>query len=190
MTTSDARTKAKRRLGIDLSDTQFDAEIDDYVVDAVDRLWPQGAQEVAPQTVALVVDAYGQATVDLAALSTPLDDVRKAEVSEGYQPYPADRISTHGTILTLRQLSTSVNQGFLYGLKKLTLSTCPTELNMAVIYFTMSDFYNNNAGEKSKYNEYMQNGRGAVDGMEGLAIDYEQKAKAILEDKATLYGHQ
>ncbi len=190
MTTATARDKTKRRLDIDLSDTQFDSMIDDFVLDAVDRLWPNASQEVPKQTKAITVDDYGEAQIDLSTLTTPVDDVRLVEVSSGYQPYPAPRVSTHGTITTLRELSTDVSSAFIYGLKRLTLATCPAELNLAVIYFAMSDFYNDLAGNKRKFNAYMANGRPAMDGMEGLAIDYETKAKTILEEKGNLFGHQ
>jgi hypothetical protein len=191
MTTATARTALKQRLDIDTADTQFDAIIDQFIQDALKRLWPSSAQEIASQTKIITVSTYGEATIDLATLTTPLDDVRKVEVSAGYQPYPAARYFSHGTILTIRELDTSVTSTILYGLKKhnIDLSTLQSEIELALIYFGQSEFYNYLAGNKRQYNAYMQNGRSETEGMDTMAHTLEQRARDYLEQHSTLFGH-
>jgi hypothetical protein len=186
-----ALTAVKYRLDILNTDTTFDAQLTDYINQAVNRLYPRTGVEVAAQTANLTVDTYGEGTVDLSALSTPVTDVRFVEVTEGYAMYPADSKMVHGTILRLRDLPTSVTQVKIWGLNSFTLATVPASLELAIYWYAMSEFYENLAGNKRKFNIYMQTtGVSAMQEMRQEALFYEQKADAYVDEQAPVYGSQ
>lgn len=193
MTTAEALTAVKNRLN--LTDTTFDTQLTDFFDTSVDRLYPKVQKEVAAQTVTATVDSWGEATVDLSALTTPLDDVRLVEASQGNSWYPADSIYRHGTSLRVRDLATTVTQLKIYGLKAYVVSGATTDIperyELAVLWFMMSEFFDLLSGNKSKFNVYMQsNGGGAMDDMRQESEYYENKAMAYLDEKAQLYGSQ
>lgn len=200
MLTTAALTAVKNRLSV--TTTDFDTQLTDFFDTAVDRLNPEVLKEVAPQTVTATVDSYGEATVDLSALATPLDDVRLVEATEGSQFYPADNIYRHGISLRVRGLATTVTQLKLYGLKAYAVTATggegsapgtdiPERYELPVLWYMMSEFFDMLAGNKAKFNTYQQSAGGnAVDDMRAEADYYEQKADAYVEKKATLYGSQ
>ena len=193
MTTAEALTAVKNRLS--LTDTTFDTQLTDFFDTSVDRLYPKVQKEVAAQTAAATVDTYGEAIVDLSTLVTPLDDVRLVEATEGQSWYPADKIYRHGSTLRIRDLSTSVTQFKIYGLKAYVVATSTTDIperyELPVLWFMMSEFFDMLAGNKSKFNVYQQSAGGnAVDDMRAESEYYESKANLYLDEKATLYGTQ
>jgi hypothetical protein len=193
MTTAEALTAVKNRLYI--TGTDFDTQLTDYFDTAVDRLYPKVQQEVAAQNTNAVVDVYGEANVDLATLTTPLDDVRLVEATQGQSWYPADSIYRHGTILRVRDLESTVTQLKLYGLKAYVVSgsavALPERYELPVLWFMMSEFFDMLAGNKAKFNVYQQSAGGnAVDDMRAESEYYENKANAYIDEKATLYGSQ
>lgn len=200
MLTSAALTAAKNRLSITVS--TFDTQLTDFFDTAVDRLNPEVLKEIAVQTVAATVDDYGEATVDLSALATPLDDVRLVEATEGNQYYPADKIFRHGVVLRVRDLPTTVTYLRLYGLKAYAVSATggdggaagtdiPERYELPVLWYMLSEFFDMLAGNKAKYNAYqLSAGGNAVDDMRAEAEYYENKANIYIEEKANLYGSQ
>lgn len=193
MTTAEALTMAKNRLNITVSD--FDTQLTDFFDSAIDRLYPKVQREVAAQTTSAVVDDYGEATVALASLTTPLDDVRLVEATKGQSWYPADSIYRHGTTLRVRDLDSDVTQLKIYGLKAYVVesaaSTIPERYELPVIWYMMSEFYDMLAGSKSKFNVYIQNNAGnAIEDMRNEGEYYEAKADRYIDEKATLYGSQ
>lgn len=191
MTTAEALTAAKNRLSI--TTTDFDTQLTDFFDMAVNRLFPKIQKEVAAQTVNATVDSYGEATVDLSALGTALDDVRAVEATEGQRWYPVDDIYRHGTSLRVRGLETTVSQLKLYGLKAYVVASStvdlPERFELPVIWYMMSEFFDMLAGNKSKFNVYTQAAGGnAVDDMRAEADYYDQKASDYIDEKATLYG--
>lgn len=192
MTTTEALTAAKNRLYLEGS-TDFDTELTDFFDTAVDRLYPSVMKEVAPETITATVDDYGEATVELSTLTTPLDDVRMVEATQGQHWYSADNIFRHATSLRVRGLENTVTQLKLYGLKKYVVSGSSVDLpeywELPVIWYMMSEFYDMLAGNKSKFNVYtQQSGGNAVDDMRSEAEYYESKAERYISDKAQLYG--
>jgi hypothetical protein len=184
-----ARTPVKNRLG--LTDTTFDAQIDDFVTQAVNRLFPRAGQEVTAQSASISPDAYGEAFVELSTLSTPIADVRLVEYFGAGASAPADSKYLHGTSLRLRDLPSWATSIKLYGLNRFTTATVPAELELAVIWYAMSEFYELMTASKSKYNIFSQtNGARAVDNMRDEALFYEQKAASLVEEHANLYGSQ
>lgn len=193
MTTVEALAAAKNRLNI--STTDFDTQLTDFFDAAVDRLSPQVQQEVDAQTVTIAPDSYGEVTINLSTLATPLDDVRLVEATQGNSWYPADTIYRHGTSLRVRGLKSSDTQAKLYGLKAYAVSgatvALPERYELPVIWFMMSEFFDMLAGNKSKFNVYQQSAAGnAVDDMRSEAEYYENKANAYIEEKAIYYGSQ
>jgi len=186
ITADEALASVKTRL--DISDTTWDAAINDFVAMAVKRLYPVAQLEVAVQTVALTVDNYGEAQVNMATMSTPILAARKVEVSGGYGWSEANDNYHHGTTLFVRGLGSSDTQARVYGVTTFDLATVPTYLEQAVIWYAMSEFYDYLAGNKRKYNLYTQSGARSVDNMKEESQYYEQKANIFLNDRVTLYG--
>jgi hypothetical protein len=199
MTQATALVSVKNRLDLS-SDTTFDTVLADYILAAVKRLYPRAGAQIAPQTVSISPDTYGEAFVDLqsASLTTKLDGVRLVEIAGSGAWAPNDSRYQHGTQLRLRDLPSWATQAKLYGLNRFVLdasvaanTTVPEELEHAVIWYAMSEFYENLTGNKRKYNIYMQtNGARGVDNMRDEAIYYEQRADQYIEEQRTGGGAQ
>lgn len=186
MIAATALASVKTRL--DIADTTWDTAINDFVAMAVKRLYPVAQLEVAVQTVALTVDNYGEAQVNMASMSTPILAARKVEVSGGYGWSESNDNYHHGTTLFVRSLNSGTMQARIYGVTTFTLPTVPEHLELAVIWYAMGEFYDFLAGNKRQYNVYMQGGARAVENMRDEADFYERKANVYLNDRATIYG--
>lgn len=193
MTTTTALASVKNRLGITVS--TFDTVLADFLQTAVSRLYPTTAYEAAAQTVTATPDNYGEATVDLSALSIPLSDVRRVEAYDGETWFTVSNIFRHGTSLRVRDLPSGVTQLKLFGLNPFALTssagttTVPDYLQLPVFWFAMSEFYDYLLGSKANYNIYVQTtGARAVDNMRDEAVFYETKAINYIEENATAYG--
>jgi hypothetical protein len=188
--TATIRAAAKVRLdiGVAAPDTSFDTLIDQLTADMVKRLWPRAGREVPEQTVSPTIDSYGQARITLSALATPCDGVREVEADDGSGEYPVRNFFEHGGIVRIRGLDSSVTSLHIYGLARFTLATLYEELELVLIYYVVSEFYNYLAGDKRIYNQYMANGRPAVDNMKDLSDQYAAMADVILDEKAVVYG--
>lgn len=193
MTKAQALAAAKSKLG--LSVTTFDTKIEDFFEASVARLYPRVQKEVAAQIVSGVPDSYGEHTIDLSALATPLTDVRLVEAYNSFY-YPVDSLYRHGTSLRIQDLESNVTAFRIYGLEKFAVVSndvvgLPTEYNLPVVWYMMSEFYDYLLGDKSRYNIYAQSsGARAVDNMESEAIYYADKADEYIEERAQLYGSQ
>jgi hypothetical protein len=193
MTTTEAVAAAKARLFI--SNTDFDTQLEGFFDTSVDRLNPRIQKEVASQTKTVTVDDYGETTVDLSTLTTPLADVRLVEATEGNEWYDAPSIFRHGVTLRVRQLSSSVSQLRLYGLNPYVVASATVDLperyELPVIWYMMSEFFDMLSGNKSKFNVYTQQAGGnAVEDMRAQSQYFEAKADAYVDEKAQLYGSQ
>lgn len=183
-----ARASTKSRLGIKTDNTDLDDVIDEAVDKAVKRLYPLASKEVSVQTVDVSVDSLGETEVDLGSLVTPLEAARLVEAREYEGFYPVSEIYHHAGDLRVRQLNSGVTKLRLYGLTKYTLADIPTELEIAVIWYAMSDFYDFLAGSKRHYNIYMQYGGRQVENMRDESEAYDDKARVYLEEHTTIYG--
>lgn len=188
MNTTAARNSIKKRLDIDSSQTAFDEAIDEFVLSGVNRLYPIAQQEVDIQTASINVDEFGEASVDLSALTVPCLAARKVEYSTGSGFYGATETFHHGKFLLIRELPHGASSVKIYGVTSFDLASVPSFLEQAVIWYAISEFYDLCASNKRKYNLYMDNGARAVDNMRDEADYYEQKANAYLNDRTTLYG--
>jgi len=189
LTTASARDSVKKRLDIASSVLVFDDAIDEFVLSGVKRLYPIAQRELPVQTSSVVVDNYGEATVDLSVLVTPCKAARKVEYSTGYGFTNSDDNYHHGVMLYLRDLPSGTATLRIYGLTNYVLDTVTEELESPVFWYAMSEFYTYLVGNKSKYSIYSQStGARSVDNMQELADYYEQKANVYINDRAHIYG--
>lgn len=188
----------KVRLGIESSNTDFDTMLAEFLQSATIRLYPTTAVEVPPQTTTISVDSYGEAIIDLATLSTPVLDVRSSmgvEVLYNGTYMPVNSVFRHGTQLRLRDLDSGTTTARLYGLNQFALTgsdattTIPTYLQLPVLWYAMSEFFEYLGSNKAKYNIYaQQSGARGVDNMADVSEFYEQRADNYIAEKATQYG--
>jgi hypothetical protein len=197
MTGATALVSVKNRLAI--FDTTYDVQLADYIAAAVGRLFPRAGAEIDPQTVTTAtVDSYGEVTIDLSTLPTPVADSRYVEGAGTGAWFPIDSKFVHGKKLRLRDVPNYTTSFRIYGINRFVLdpsnaanTTIPQELELAVIWYAMAEFYENLTGSKKNYNIYMQTvGARAIDNMRDEAIYYEQKADQYLEEQAGMYGSQ
>lgn len=188
MTTSDLRGYIKNLTGI--TTTTYDSQIDTFGLFGLKRLYPMAQNEVDPQTATISVVA-GRATVDLSTLGTPLVDARFIEVNNGSDVWYSHRdFAVHGNIMTIDRLDSTITSVKIYGLIKFTLATVPDYLELAVVYYGVSEFFKFILGNKSLYNVYMQNkGADATSDMRSEADYYEALGNQYLQDHATVYGN-
>lgn len=189
MTATEYRDAIKRRLGI--SSTDFNDDIDDFVTQSVKRLPPKAMLETDAEEVAITVSSTGEASVDLTSLTEPVDDVRKIEAYDGtfWFEVSSSDFYRHATTVTVRGLTTDLTKLKVYGLDEYTTTEVPTRLENAVIWFSMAEFYDMLAGNKSKFNQYSQsNGARSMDVMRDQAVYFESKAEVYLDEHSTAYG--
>lgn len=185
-----ALVSVKSRLDLDASNTTFDNAINEFVLSGVNRLYPLALKEVDIQLKIVGTDSFGEVSLDLSTLANPAVSARKVEYSISNGAYsPADDTYHHGSILVVRDLPANQSVTLkVYGLAVHTLATVPVFLELAVIWYAMSEFYDFLAGNKSKYNMYTQSGARSVDNMKDESEFYEQKANVYLNDRTTIYG--
>lgn len=190
-TTTTALISVKRRLDIADADTTWDSQLAEFIQSGVKRLYPLVQREVAPVEVSVSVDD-GEAVVDLSTQS--LDEVRAVESYQGTYWAEVDDFIHHAGQLYIQGLPDATTAVKLYGRSRYTLTssetsaTVPQELEQAVFWYAMSEFYDFLAGNKRKYNLYTNNGARGVDNMIDLSDRYEQKANIFLNDHATISG--
>jgi hypothetical protein len=149
-------------------------------------------REVAPVEVSVSTDD-GEASVLLSTHG--LDEVRVVEAYQGLNWTECDDFIHHAGTLYVQGLSDATTSLKLYGRSRYTLTaavdaaTVPDEIEQAIWWYAMSEFYDFLAGNKRKYNTYAQtNGARSVDNMREESQYYEQKANIFLNDHASLYG--
>jgi hypothetical protein len=191
-TAAQALASVKNRVGIKSTDTTFDVVINDFVGAAVLRLYPRAALEVDYQDVTSIsVDSYGECTIDISALTTSISAARRVEAWDGYTWRRISDTLHHGKYLRLRGLSqTTDTKVRLFGIKPFpAIDNVNDFLLQAVYWFAMAEFYDYLAGDKSKYNIYMQNtGARAVDNMHDESAYFDQKANDYISQQKQVYG--
>jgi len=184
-------TSVKNRLSIKNADTTWDTQLNDFLDAALRRLYPAAAIEVATQIVSnITVDTYGECNINLSTLVTPIKTARKVEAYDGYTWRKISATYHHGVNLQLRGLGATERTLRIFGLTNFaTMTDVPDEFLQAVYWYTMSEFYDYLAGNKSNYNIYMQTtGARAVDNMHDESVYYDQKAEAYLDEQKQDYG--
>lgn len=191
-TAAQARASVKNRLGIKSADTTFDTVIDDFVSAAVLRLYPRAALEVDAQDVTpITVDSYGECTIDISATATPIVAARRVEAYDGYTWRRITDTLHHGKYLRLRGLSQSRDTKIrLFGIRTFpAIDNVYDYFLQAVYWYAMAEFYDYLAGNKSKYNIYVQqSGARAVDNMHDESQYFDQKANDYVEQQNQVYG--
>ena len=189
MTIEQVRESVKNRLDLDQANTDFDSQIDDFIDKGIKRLYPIALRPLPVQVKDIIVDGFGEAVIDLSALTNPADSVRKVEVSNGVAGWLRTSDFYHqGTFLYIQDLDGSVSQARLYANGVFTLDNLADDLEPPVVWFAMSEFYDYLAGNKRKYNSYMNNGAREVDNMNELSDYFERKANVYLNDRVHIYG--
>lgn len=190
MTTAEARTAVKARLGI--TATTWDTnQIDPFVVSAVSRLYPRAKKEVPVQTItSFTVDNLGEVALTLSTLASPILEARKIETYDGYAWSRVTDTYHHGDTLVIRGITDEVTSIRIYGLINFTAITDVYDwLTQAVIWYAMAEFYDYLAGNKRSYNIYAQSsGARAVDNMADQSAYYGAQADRYIEEQNTSYG--
>jgi hypothetical protein len=186
------KASVKSRLSIASADTSFDTLLDDAISAAVRRLFPRASLEVDSQEVtSITVDSYGECTIDLSGLPTSLAVARRVEAWDGYTWRRITDTLHHGKYLRIRGLTQSVDTKVrIYGLKAFADVTFVYDHYLQAVYwYAMAEFYDYLAGDKSKYNIYMQStGARAVDNMHDESAYFDAKADAYIDQQNQAYG--
>lgn len=186
--TGNLRDRVKDLLGILTSVTTFDADIDLYVLDSINNLWPLVKLELAPVTTPVV--ASDGRTI---AMPAGTFDVSRLEVSDGAYLQETDDYWIHGTNILLIDLVTAGRATKLWGYGKYSvhasnpaLTTLEENMVTTVIYWACSIFYASVAGDRRKYNAYITAGgaadrdaRDAVNDFLQLGDDHLDKRYAV-----------
>jgi len=179
-----ARSRVKDLL--DISDTSLDSDIDNYVTDAVNMLYPIAMAEVAPDTTKTFASGGRDVT-----LPSGVDQVRRLELYDDdlSDYYPTDDYIVHAGSIWLDQATSSSTQARIWGWARHTIGTVPAELYDVVFYWAASLFYSALAGNKRKYNIYIGSAGSAADrDIKDSADYYMNHANQILADRAKLAG--
>jgi hypothetical protein len=155
LTTSTARARVKDFVDVPTATTTFDDDIDKYVLSAVDQLAPRALNEAdLDETIELATDENS------AGLPTDVVAIRRLELYNdaisGYQP--SSDFMVHGETLYLDTPVATATTVRLWPLKRYILTTVPAELELAVLYWAVAQFYASLAGNRRKYNSYTSQG--------------------------------
>lgn len=189
MTTAEARTAVKARLGITV--TTWDTIIDGFVISAISRLYPRAKKEAARQSItSFTVDDMGEVAFTLSELATPILEARKIETYDGFAWSRVDDTYHHQDTLVVRGITDDVTTIRIYGLINFTVITEVYDwLTQAIIWYAMAEFYDYLAGNKRNYNIYAQSsGARAVDNMADQSAYYDAKADRYIEEQNQSYG--
>ena len=183
------RDRIKRRLGIREIDLQFDSDIDDFVVEGVNSLFPIVQAELPPEDYVLPAN---ESEIDLRdeSLTGFILSVRRLKVQAedgGFNSF--DDYTIHGHTLYLYDSTSSPRTIRIEGLGRYVVDSVPLEYAQVIINWAMSEFYSLLTGDKRKYNIYTQTtGARSVDNLRDLSDYYLDRGNQILADRATIRG--
>lgn len=188
MDSTKALERVKTRLHIAASNTDFDADINDYVESAVNRLYPMVTKLMDTREVTLTSNSQ---TVELQSGAEGVSFIEIIQDGE-YDFY--EEYSLVGRKIRFDNSQTS---GRKFAITEYTRHTyaaitdIPAEYELVVVYWAMSEFYEFLAGNKRKYSVYMNSaGTNAVDNMQDMVDRLEERANDILGDRFEMGGHQ
>lgn len=184
------RDKVKRRLGLNEDDDQFDSDIDDFTIEAVNNLYPIVQAELAPETTDLLaneneIDLHGDEN-----LTGKITSVRRLEIQNVEGGYNStDDYTIHDRTLYLYNSSDYARTIRIQGNGRYVNGTVPIELDQVIINWTMAEFYSLLTGDKRKYTIYTQStGARSVDNIRDLSDYYLDRGNQLLADRATVRG--
>lgn len=188
MTDAEAIKGAKLRANLPLEVTEFDAELGLFATDAVKRLFPIVQRQMPADTsVTLAKDTH------TFTLPTGLESIRsgglfiKSTTLTKWESF--DEFTQHDRLIYLEGDFTVAKDIKILGLGRYTLKNLPEEYDVAVIYYVLAEFFALLAGNKSKYNTYIQaSGARGVDNMRDMADWYTEKANQEVADRAQIEG--
>lgn len=165
---------------LDIDGTTFDTDLADKIDRSVKRLFPYVQSEVK-ETLAIDNDTWRftlPASMESIRFMYDADDDKIEDFLQ------------HGREIIVRDYGLNAGDLTIYGNGRFTLATLPDEYVEAVILYSCSLFYSQLAGNRRKYNQYMQNGKGDVQVMREQANWYEERANTFLQDRGVLLGYE
>lgn len=185
MTTTDARNLVKKVLNIPSTNTSFDTDIDSFVTQAVQLLYPVASKDIDAATATVNSD---DRTVNLPSGTLDVSELELYD-SDNSDYYPTNEYRLHGTKI---KFDTYVERGStvrIWGIGAYSLTDLPTFLEMVVIYWAVSIFYSTLAGNKRKYNQYVSASGAAGDRDMKDSVDFFQsKGNDLLIDRVAIRG--
>lgn len=190
MTSASVIKSVKYRANIPLDNDVFDPELEDFANDAVARLYPIVVRELAEDTTTTL-----SADTHTFSLPTGTDAIRSGglfiknstDTDDCYQSY--DEFTLHGSTVYLQEDFDTAKTIKILGLGRHTINTLPEEFKVAIVYYVLSDFFSLLAGNKAKYNQYLQaTGARSVDNMREMSDWYSEKAAQEVADRAQIQG--
>lgn len=175
------RERIKTRLSVDTTD--FDTDIDTFVNESVDALYPMVMDEASPEEVSI---GTNDTKFDLPA---GIDDVKRIEYKEGRLYLPFQGVyHQHGSEVIFESAPGNLTLR-VYGLSRYSVTEVPSQLQTVVINWAMSEFYSMLVGNKRKYNIYAQSsGARSADNMRDLSDYYLDRGNQTLNDRARIHG--
>lgn len=175
----EADVLASIKLELAIANTDFDSDLTDKIARSVKRLFPYVQSEVK----ATVTVNQGDWRFTLPASCESIRFMYDADENK------IEDFIQHAREIIVRDYGLTAGTITIYGNGRYTLLTLPAEFEEAIIYYACSLFYAQLAGDKRKYNIYMQStGAQGVNNMRETADWYEERANTYLQDRGILLG--
>jgi hypothetical protein len=189
LTVSTARARVKRKFQIPTSDTGFDADIDDAVSMACDLISPFSKRKI-PEDTSITLSA-NQSSFTIPSAGSEINRIYIRSSSSYQYALFTDWTQDGDTIYMYENFDSSMQLKILaYGdFDTSTIASISNAMCIPLIDFACSEFASFLAGNKTKYNIYMQNtGARAVDNLLNMSEWYEGRALKRLEKIADAEG--
>jgi hypothetical protein len=186
MTATAARNLTKKVLNIPAATVTFDTDIDDYVTQAVQLLYPLAPIEIDADTTVVIGSDNRTASLPSGVL-----DVAELEIydSDNSDYYPTNEYRIHNGKIKMDTYLLAGTRLRIWGLGAYAITTLPTYLEMVVIYWTVSIFYAALAGNKRKYNLYVGAAGAAGDRDMKDSVDFFRgQGNDLLADRIAIRG--
>ena len=187
-----ARNRVKDFADVPSGNSSFDDDINNYVQDAAKQLYPIAMRELGPDTSA----SFNTDARDC-SLPSGYEQVRILELYDSGMSdyYPTSDFKVHNGKIWLDNPVTESTQARIWGWGRHVVAadaantTVPDELELVVLYWATSFFYDALAGNRRKYNIYVGSGGQAADrDMKDSSAFFMEKANQLLADRAKLAG--
>lgn len=189
LTTATARARVKRKFQIPTSDIGFDADIDDAVSMACDLISPFSKRKIAEDTS--ITLTANQSSFTLPVSGSELNRLYiRASANYKWSLF-TDWTQDGDTIYMYESFNSSMQLKILaYGDYDVsTIASISNAMCIPLIDFACSEFASFLAGNKTKYNIYMQNtGARAVDNLLNMSEWYETRALRRVDKIADAEG--
>ncbi len=186
MTTVEAREDVKTFLYIPTATTAFDTEVDDFVQNSVDALWPHLKEELTPDTSLTLASGDNEFPLPAGMAEVYQVEIYDSDL-EGYTPIDGTLWRLHKGVVYLQETYDSAVVLRLFGFGRYDLTDVPVEFELVVSNWAASNMYQMFAGDKRKYNIYSQvSGRSGVSNMLELSNFHYDRGNEIFRDRLDL----